>query len=109
MAKLCIVFRCVHRGKEATAEQVAYENDEVTLGLLCTSLVADFVDDATPHERDESEVAWFGIVQVSSKTEEIDGVPLGVQEARSTKIVDAETEVMDQFLLAGLEDEADLR
>ena len=51
-----------------------------------------------PQESHESEIAWLRIIQVGCNAEEVDGVSFLIKEARTTKIVDTEPDMVKDLL-----------
>ena len=67
------------------------------------------MDDAMPQESHESEITWLRIIQVGRNAEEVDGIPFLIKEARTTKIVDAEPDMVKNLLPTNIRNEADMR
>lgn len=71
-------------------------------------MAADLVDDTVAEQRNECQVARFGVVEMSCDAVQVDRVALCVEKASAAKIVDAEPDVVQELLSTDVGDESDV-
>ena len=79
---------------------MTHEEDEITFGLDGTRLCTDAVEDTVSEQRNKRKVARFSVVEVRGESKEIERVTMFVQQTRTPKIINTESKVVKELVLA---------